>query len=104
MRLAQKEKYGASRNAPAATLDGVAVALHLNAGLLIDLPYLDETGAAGIGLYRTEIPFMVQDSFPDVERQAELYARVLDHAGDRPVTFRTLDIGRHKGLTYTPQS
>jgi len=104
MRLAQKEKYAAIRLAPAVTLDGVEVALHLNAGLLIDLPYLDETGAAGIGLYRTEIPFMVQDSFPDVERQAELYARVLDHAGDRPVTFRTLDIGGDKVLPYMPES
>jgi phosphotransferase system, enzyme I, PtsP len=104
MRLAQKEKYAAIRNAPAATLDGIAVALHLNAGLLIDLPYLDETGAAGIGLYRTEIPFMVQDSFPDVDRQAELYSRILDHAGDRPVTFRTLDIGGDKVLPYLPEA
>ncbi len=104
MRLAQKEKYAAIRNAPAATLDGVAVTLHLNAGLLIDLPYLDETGAAGIGLYRTEIPFMVQDSFPDVDHQAELYGRILDHAGDRPVTFRTLDIGGDKVLPYLPEA
>jgi phosphotransferase system enzyme I (PtsP) len=104
MRLAQKEKYAAIRLAPAATLDGVAVALHLNAGLLIDLPYLDETGAAGIGLYRTEIPFMVQDSFPDVDRQAELYGRILDHAGERPVTFRTLDIGGDKVLPYLPEA
>ncbi len=104
MRLAQKEKYAAIRDAPAATLDGVVVALHLNAGLLIDLPYLDETGAAGIGLYRTEIPFMVQDSFPDVDRQAELYGRILDHAGDRPVTFRTLDIGGDKVLPYLPEA
>jgi phosphotransferase system enzyme I (PtsP) len=104
MRLAQKEKYAAIRLAPAATLDGVTVALHLNAGLLIDLPYLDETGAAGIGLYRTEIPFMVQDSFPDVDRQAELYGRILDHAGDRPVTFRTLDIGGDKVLPYLPEA
>src|SRR5258707_1348666 len=104
MRLAQKEKYAAIRNAPAATLDGVAVTLHLNAGLLIDLPYLDETGAAGIGLYRTEIPFMVQDSFPDVDRQAELYGRILDHAGDRPVTFRALDIGGDKGIPYLPEA
>jgi phosphotransferase system, enzyme I, PtsP len=102
MRLAQKEKYAEIREAPARTLDDVSVALHLNAGLLIDLPYLDETGAAGIGLYRTEIPFMVQDSFPDVDQQAELYGRVLDHAGERPVTFRTLDIGGDKVLPYLP--
>ncbi len=104
MRLAQKEKYAEIRDAPAQTLDGVSVALHLNAGLLIDLPYLDETGAAGIGLYRTEIPFMVQDSFPDVDQQAELYGRILDHAGDRPVTFRTLDIGGDKVLPYLPEA
>src|SRR6266851_5287138 len=104
MRLAQKEKYAEIRDAPTQTLDGVSVALHLNAGLLIDLPYLDETGAAGIGLYRTEIPFMVQDSFPDVDQQAEFYARVLDYAGDRPVTFRTLDIGGDKVLPYLPES
>ncbi len=104
MRLAQKEKYAETRDAPAQTLDGVSVALHLNAGLLIDLPYLDETGAAGIGLYRTEIPFMVQDSFPDVDQQAELYGRILDHAGDRPVTFRTLDIGGDKVLPYLPEA
>jgi phosphotransferase system, enzyme I, PtsP len=104
MRLAQREKYAEIRLAPADTLDGVSVALHLNAGLLIDLPHLDETGAAGIGLYRTEIPFMVQDSFPDVDQQAELYARILDYAGDRPVTFRTLDIGGDKVLPYLPES
>jgi phosphotransferase system enzyme I (PtsP) len=80
------------------------VALHLNAGLLIDLPHLDETGAAGIGLYRTEIPFMVENSFPGVDQQAELYARILDYAGDRPVTFRTLDIGGDKVLPYLPES
>jgi len=104
MRLAQKEKYAEIRDAPTQTLDGVSVALHLNAGLLIDLPYLDETGAAGIGLYRTEIPFMVQDSFPDVDQQAELYRRILDHAGERPVTFRTLDIGGDKVLPYLPEA
>ena len=104
MRLAQKEKYAEIRLAPARTLDDVSVALHLNAGLLIDLPYLDETGAAGIGLYRTEIPFMMQDRFPDVDQQAELYGRILDHAGDRPVTFRTLDIGGDKVLPYLPDA
>jgi phosphotransferase system enzyme I (PtsP) len=104
MRLAQREKYAEIRLAPADTLDGVSVALHLNAGLLIDLPHLDETGAAGIGLYRTEIPFMVQDSFPNVDQQAALYGRVLDYAGDRPVTFRTLDIGGDKVLPYLPGS
>ncbi|MBV8650631.1 MAG: GAF domain-containing protein, partial [Alphaproteobacteria bacterium] len=100
MRLARMETYAAIRDAPAVTLDGVEVALQLNAGLLIDLPHLDESGAAGIGLYRTEIPFMVRDDFPNVDEQAALYNRILDHAGARPVTFRTLDIGGDKVLPY----
>jgi phosphotransferase system enzyme I (PtsP) len=104
MRRVRKEKYAAIRLAPAKTLDGVAVALHLNAGLLLDLPHLDETGADGIGLYRTEILFMVEHAFPDVEQQTELYRRVLDHAGSRPVTFRTLDIGGDKLLPYLPEA
>jgi phosphotransferase system enzyme I (PtsP) len=104
MRRARKETYAAIRDEPATTLDGIAVSLNLNAGLLIDLPHLDETGAEGIGLYRTEIPFMVQDAFPDVEQQAALYRRILEHAGERPVTFRTLDIGGDKVLPYLPES
>jgi phosphotransferase system enzyme I (PtsP) len=104
MRLARMQTYAAIREAPAVTLDGVEVALHLNAGLLIDLPHLDESGAAGIGLYRTEIPFMVRDTFPDVDEQAMLYGRILDHARHRPVTFRTLDIGGDKVLPYLPES
>src|SRR5262249_18883904 len=104
MRVARKEIYAAIRSAPASTLDGTTVTLQLNAGLLIDLPHLDESGAEGIGLYRTEIPFMVRSSFPDVEEQEQLYRRVLDHAGERPVTFRTLDIGGDKVLPYLPEA
>ncbi|MBV9523261.1 MAG: phosphoenolpyruvate--protein phosphotransferase, partial [Alphaproteobacteria bacterium] len=104
MRRARKENYAAIRLSPAQTLDGIAVALHLNAGLLIDLPHLDETGAEGIGLYRTEIPFMVHEAFPGVEEQTALYRRILDHAGERPVTFRTLDIGGDKLLPYLPEA
>jgi len=104
MRVARKETYAAIRSAPASTLDGTTVTLQLNAGLLIDLPHLDESGAEGIGLYRTEIPFMVRNSFPDVAEQTELYRRVLDSAGERPVTFRTLDIGGDKVLPYLPEA
>jgi phosphotransferase system, enzyme I, PtsP len=95
--------YAAIRDVPAVTGDGVEVALFLNAGLLIDLPHLEESGAAGIGLYRTEIPFMVRSTFPDVAQQTAFYRRILDYAGDRPVTFRTLDIGGDKLLPYLPE-
>jgi phosphotransferase system enzyme I (PtsP) len=101
-RIAQKANYAAMRDLPAVTRDGIAVALHLNAGLLIDLPHLDTTGAAGIGLYRTELPFMIRSTFPSVDQQAELYGRVLELAGGRPVVFRTLDIGGDKLLPYLP--
>lgn len=96
----RKEEYRRQRDLPAVTLDGVEVALHLNASLLIDLPQLDATGAAGIGLYRTEVPFMVRSAFPDVEAQTRLYARILDAAAGRPVLFRTLDVGGDKLLPY----
>ncbi len=88
------------RDLPPVTRDGVRLSLNINAGLLIDLRHLAETGADGVGLYRTEIPFMVRSSFPDVSSQAELYRRVLDQADGRPVTFRTLDIGGDKALPY----
>jgi phosphotransferase system enzyme I (PtsP) len=88
------------RDLPATTRDGATIALHLNAGLLIDLSYLDETGADGIGLYRTEIPFMIRESLPDVAAQVDLYRRVLARAGSRRVVFRTLDVGGDKLLPY----
>jgi phosphotransferase system enzyme I (PtsP) len=89
---------------PAETLDGVRVSLQLNSGLLIDLPFLDETGAEGIGLFRTELQYMLRDRFPTVDEQSQLYSRVLDQAADRPVTFRTLDVGGDKLLPYMPDS
>ncbi|HKT17181.1 MAG TPA: phosphoenolpyruvate--protein phosphotransferase [Stellaceae bacterium] len=100
VRLGQRQQYQALRDLPAETKDGVEVALLLNAGLFVDLPYLEETGAAGIGLFRTELQFMLREKFPTVAEQTALYRRVLDQAGDRPVTFRTLDIGGDKVLPY----
>jgi phosphotransferase system enzyme I (PtsP) len=76
------------------------VSLLMNAGLLIDMQHLEESGADGVGLYRTEIPFMVRSEFPDVDAQSWLYGRVLDVADGRPVTFRTLDVGGDKVLPY----
>jgi len=100
VRQGQQEQYAALKDLPAETKDGVRVELNLNAGLLLDLPYLHEAGAQGIGLFRTELQFMLRDDFPTVTQQATLYRRVLDQAGDRPVTFRTLDIGGDKLLPY----
>ena len=81
-------------------VDGVAIGLHMNAGLLVDMPHLAETGAKSIGLFRTELQFMLASRFPRLDAQEELYRAVLDAAGDRPVTFRTLDIGGDKLLPY----
>ncbi len=92
------------RSAPAITRDGIEIKLLLNAGLLIDLPQLAATGAEGIGLFRTEIPFMVRDSFPGVDDQTEFYRGVFEQAAGRPVVFRTLDIGGDKVLPYLPHA
>ena len=104
VRLGQRQQYQTLRDLPAETRDGVEVALLLNAGLFVDLPYLDETGAAGIGLFRTELQFMLREKFPTVAEQTALYRRVLDQAGERPVTFRTLDIGGDKMLPYMDET
>ncbi len=99
-RAERKRKYTALRELPSATVDQAQISLNMNAGLLIDMQHLGETGADGIGLYRTEIPFMVRSEFPDVDAQAWLYGRVLDLADGKPVTFRTLDVGGDKVLPY----
>jgi phosphotransferase system enzyme I (PtsP) len=100
LRARRQAQYRALRDKPCVTKDGQKVALMINAGLTIDLPHLDETGAAGIGLFRTELQFMVADTLPRVGEQLALYRTVLDAAGKRPVTFRTLDIGGDKVLPY----
>jgi phosphotransferase system enzyme I (PtsP) len=100
VRAARRRKYAALRDLPSVTRNQARIGLHMNAGLLIDMQHLDETGADGVGLYRTEIPFMVRSEFPDVEAQAWLYNRVLDIADGKPVTFRTLDVGGDKVLPY----
>jgi phosphotransferase system, enzyme I, PtsP len=99
-RSQRKAMFAATRDLPAVTRDGVAISLNINAGLLIDVPHLHESGADGVGLYRTEIPFMVRSDFPDVAAQTELYRKVLNLAGDKPVVFRTLDVGGDKVLPY----
>ena len=96
----QKAKYAAIKDLPAVTTDGVAVSLSINAGLMVDMAHLEGSGADGVGLFRTEIPFMVRSQFPSVAEQTQLYGRVLDLAKDKPVVFRTLDIGGDKVLPY----
>ncbi len=100
VRAEQSLRYETLKALPPITRDGEAVSLLLNCGLLIDVANLDVTNAAGVGLYRTEIPFMMRASYPDVTTQTDLYRRILELAGDRPVTFRTLDVGGDKVLPY----
>ena len=100
LRARRQAQYRALRDRPCITRDGHKVALMINAGLTIDLPHLDDTGATGIGLFRTELQFMVADTLPRTGEQLGLYRAVLDAAGKRPVTFRTLDIGGDKVLPY----
>ncbi|MCF4127145.1 phosphoenolpyruvate--protein phosphotransferase [Methylobacterium sp. SyP6R] len=100
LRARRQEQYRALRDVPAVTRDGVAVGLQLNAGLIVDLSHLNETGAEGVGLFRTELQFMVAERMPSAAEQQVLYEAVFDAVGDLPVTIRTLDIGGDKVLPY----
>jgi len=99
-RARRQEQYRELRDKPCITKDGQPVDLMINAGLVIDLPHIDDTGSSGIGLFRTELQFMVGQSLPRTSEQLALYRAVLDAAGKKPVTFRTLDIGGDKALPY----
>lgn len=99
-RARRQQLYKELRKKPSASLDGVPVDLMMNAGLAVDLPQLAEAGAGGIGLFRTELQFMVASTFPRAEAQERLYRDVLDAAQGKPVTFRTIDIGGDKVLPY----
>jgi phosphotransferase system enzyme I (PtsP) len=102
-RARRQQQYQALRDTPAVTKDGVQFRLMLNAGLMVDMPHLDETGADGIGLFRTELQFMIASTFPRLEKQTATYLSVLEQAGDKPVVFRALDIGGDKALPYLRQ-
>ena len=102
--LARRQRqYRALRDVPALTTDGERVSLHINAGLLVDMPHLKQSGADGVGLYRTELLFMLSNTLPKLERQVESYRAVVARAGGKPVIFRTLDIGGDKILHYLRQ-
>jgi phosphotransferase system enzyme I (PtsP) len=100
LRSARAAEFARLRDKPAVTADGERVILLLNAGLALDVHHLDEAGAEGIGLFRTEFQFMVSETLPRLESQTLLYRDVLEAAGERPVTFRTLDLGGDKVLPY----
>jgi phosphotransferase system enzyme I (PtsP) len=98
------EELKALKDLPATTPDGMSVPLYVNTGLLADMGPTLKSGADGIGLYRTEFPFMVRDRFPGEDEQCDIYRKVLAAYAPRPVTLRTLDIGGDKALPYFPVS
>ncbi|GAB2509972.1 phosphoenolpyruvate--protein phosphotransferase [Microbulbifer agarilyticus] len=87
---------------PGETADGHRIRLWVNTGLMADVVRSLERGAEGVGLYRTEVPFLLRDRFPSEEEQREIYREQLEAFAPRPVTMRTLDIGGDKALTYFP--
>lgn len=99
----QKDLEGL-RNLPAETSDGHRIPLWVNTGLITDAVRSLERGAEGVGLYRTEVPFMMQDRFPSESEQQNIYRIQLETFAPAPVTMRTLDIGGDKALTYFPIS
>jgi phosphotransferase system enzyme I (PtsP) len=96
----RRAEYASLKNQPAVTTDGIAVTLMVNAGLAEDAAALDLAGADGIGLFRTEFQFLIAAQLPGRESQLRLYKQVLEAAGDKPVVFRTVDIGGDKALPY----
>ncbi|WP_157216518.1 phosphoenolpyruvate--protein phosphotransferase [Flavisphingomonas formosensis] len=99
----RRAQFAAMRDQPPVTKNGERITLMMNAGLRDDVSTLDVTGADGIGLFRTEFQFLVSATLPQRERQQRLYRDVMDAAGDRPVIFRTVDIGGDKALPYMNQ-
>ncbi len=100
VRAQRRAEFARLRDTPAFTKDGQKITLLMNAGLAVDLDILGETGAEGIGLFRTEFQFMVAEDMPRLDAQRALYEKVLDVADGQPVTFRTLDLGGDKLLPY----
>ncbi|MCO4825776.1 MAG: phosphoenolpyruvate--protein phosphotransferase [Amylibacter sp.] len=95
-----QERFSAIRDKPALTKDGIKIDLMMNAGLLADLPSIDSSGAEGVGLFRTELQFLVRSEMPKRTDLSRQYTRVFDGAKGKPVTFRTLDIGSDKVVPF----
>jgi phosphotransferase system enzyme I (PtsP) len=100
MQAAAVERYVSIRDKQAETLCGAVIGMNMNAGLMADLPSLQGSGAEGVGLFRTELQFLVRNQMPKRSELSALYSRVLDAAGGKKVVFRTLDIGSDKVLPY----
>ncbi|MEL7280413.1 MAG: phosphoenolpyruvate--protein phosphotransferase [Pseudomonadota bacterium] len=100
MQAKAQERYASIRGLPAETECGTRIALHMNAGLMADLPSLESSGAEGVGLFRTELQFLTRSHMPKRAELSENYARVMDAAKGKRVVFRTLDIGSDKVLPY----
>jgi phosphotransferase system enzyme I (PtsP) len=100
LRAQRVAQFAAIRDEPAITRDGVLISLNMNAGLLVDLPHLGESGADGIGLFRTELQFLVGAAMPALRDQINFYKRVFEAAGNKPIVFRTLDLGGDKVPSY----
>ncbi|WP_444667033.1 phosphoenolpyruvate--protein phosphotransferase [Cereibacter changlensis] len=100
MQAKAQERYASLRGLPAQSKDGAVVKLQMNAGLMADLPSLESSGAEGVGLFRTELQFLIRNQMPKRDELARLYARVMDAAQGHKVVFRTLDIGSDKVLPY----
>ncbi len=98
----QQQKRVEASHQPAETPDGFKTSLLLNIGMGFDWELENDIGAEGIGLYRTEIPFMLQERFPGEEEQVKIYSQVLKKMKGKPVVIRTLDIGGDKDLSYFP--
>jgi phosphotransferase system, enzyme I, PtsP len=99
----RQRKYRTLRDKPAVTKDGQRIELHINAGLLMDMSHLAQSGADGVGLFRTELQFMVSATMPRLDRQTQMYRSIAVEAGGKPVVFRTLDVGGDKVLPYLRQ-
>ena len=100
MQTRAQERYASIRDLAAQTKDGTTISLQMNAGLMADLPSLDSSGAQGVGLFRTELQFLIRNKMPRRGELSALYTRVLAAANGKPVAFRTLDIGSDKVLPY----
>ena len=99
-RQQELEQLSALRNRPARTQDGTRITLRANIGLVSDVVIANSHGAEGVGLYRTEFPYMARSTFPDRDEQYQLYRKVVEDFAGQTVTIRTLDIGGDKALPY----